>query len=98
VSSLIVLHLGLGLASPQARAQIVKPIKISGEGVGPLGLPLPGQPPRPHWAAGQATHLGDYYGIGEVETDSASFQHDWTITGEFGSGSPFVFSGANGDQ
>lgn len=98
VSSLVMLLVGLVLASPQTRAQVVKPFKISGEGVGPLGLPLPGQPPRPHWAAGQATQLGEYDGLGEVETDSASFQPEGTITGEFGSGSPFVFTGANGDH
>jgi hypothetical protein len=95
VSSLIVILVGVVLASPQAQAQVVKPFKISGEGVGPLALPLPGQPPRPHSATGQATHLGEYDGIGEVKTDSASFQPDGTIAGEFGSGSPFVFTGAN---
>src|SRR5262249_4380782 len=46
LAALVVL---LALACGGAQAQ-VKPFKISGAGVGPLGLPLPGQDPRPHWA------------------------------------------------
>ncbi len=87
----------LVVASPPARAQVVKPFKITGEGVGPEGLPLPGQPPRPHWIIGNATHLGRHYGEGTVQTDSANVEPDGRITGEFGSGSPFVFTAANGD-
>jgi hypothetical protein len=77
----------------------VKPFKITGEGVGPLGLPLPAQDPLPHWAVGEATGLGRYLGKGTVQTDTAV--PDWatgTISGEFGSGSPFVFTGADGDK
>jgi hypothetical protein len=85
------------LASNQALAQ-EKPFKITGTGVGPEGLPLPGDAPRPHWAIWTATHLGKYYGAGTVETDSANPPSNGTITGEFGSGSPFMFTGANGDQ
>jgi hypothetical protein len=85
--------------SPQTHAQVVKPFKITGEGVGPLGLPLPGQGPGFHNIIGQATHLGRHYGEGTVETDTAVFDPTTgLITGEFGSGSPFVFTGANGDQ
>jgi hypothetical protein len=98
VSSLLIVAGILAVASPQAQAQVTKPFKISGAGVGPVGLPLPDQDPRTHWAAGQATHLGAYCGAGEVETDSAELQPDGTIAGEFGSGSPFVFTGANGDE
>jgi hypothetical protein len=90
---------GLVLFSPAAPAQVVKPFKIVGAGQGPDGLPLPGQPPRSHWAVGTATHLGHYHGEGTVETDSANFDPSTgKIVGEFGSGSPFVFTGANGEK
>jgi hypothetical protein len=80
-----------------AQAQ-VKPFKVVGAGVGPVGLPLPGQDPRPHWAIGTATGLGKYYGEGSVETLTADFDPATGIfTGTFGSGSPFEFEGANGD-
>jgi hypothetical protein len=89
----------LALAPTQARAQVVKPFKITGEGVGPTGLPLPGQDPRPHWIVGEATHLGRHDGAGTVQTDSAVVDlAAGVITGEFGSGSPFVFKGANGER
>jgi len=65
--------------------------------IAPTGIPLPGQPPRPHWAIGGATTLGIYYGQGEVQTDTATFNADGTITGEFASPVPFVFAGAHGD-
>jgi hypothetical protein len=87
----------LTLASQAAEVQ-VKPFTITGEGVAPSGLPLPGQGARPHSIAGNATHLGLHTGEGTVQTDSASFNADGTITGEFGSGSPFIFTGANGDK
>ena len=45
-------------------------IKITGAGVGPSGLPLPGQNPRMHWIVGEATHLGHHYGEGTVRTDA----------------------------
>lgn len=82
-----------------AEAQVVKPFKISGYGVGPTGLPLPGQPPRPHWIDGEATHLGRHHGEGTVRTLTADVDFAaGVITGRFGSGQPFVFTGANGDQ
>lgn len=82
-----------------AQAQNVKPFKITGSGVGPSGLPLPGQPARPHWVVGEATHLGHHYGEGTVQTLSVDpVSPPGTITGRFGSGSPFVFTGANGDK
>lgn len=81
-----------------AQAQ-VKPFKIVGAGVGPTGLPLPGDSPRLHWAIGQATHLGRYRGEGTLQTDTAVFDlPNGRITGKFGSGSPFVFTAANGDK
>jgi hypothetical protein len=90
----------LALAPAPAGAQVVKPFKITGEGIGPLGLPLPGEKPREHWIVGEGTHLGRHYGEGTVQTDSADVDlAAGIITGEFGSGSsPFVFIGANGDR
>jgi hypothetical protein len=88
----------LAFASGNAQAQN-QAFKITGAGVGPSGLPLPGQDPRPHWIVGVATHLGLHYGEGTVQTDSAAFDpNTGKIAGEFGSGSPFVFRGANGDK
>jgi hypothetical protein len=97
IAASIVCTLALALAANRAEAQ-EKPFKITGGGAGPMGLPLPGEPGRPHWAVGTATHMGLYYGIGEVETDTADFHADGTITGTFGSPVPFVFTGANGDK
>jgi hypothetical protein len=76
-----------------------KDFKIIGAGNGPHGLPLPGQPARPHWAIGLATGLDFYFGQGTVQTDSAELdQNTGKIVGQFGSGSPFVFTGSNGDE
>jgi len=48
---------------------------------------------------GNATHLGRHTGEGTVKTDSAVFDPaTGRIIGEFGSGAPFVFTGANGDE
>ena len=88
----------LSMLSYDAQAQ-VKPFKISGDGVAPHGIPLPGQDARPHTAVGNATHLGNYHGAGSIQTDVGTlvFHGDGSITGEFGSFAPFVFTGANGD-
>ena len=89
----------LSFVTGEAQAQIVQPFKICGSGVGPAGLPLPGQPARPHWVVGTATHLGHHYGEGTVQTLSVDpVSPPGTITGRFGSGSPFVFTGANGEK
>jgi hypothetical protein len=94
----IVLAAVVSLACPAAHAQ-VEPFKIKGAGVGPFGLPLPGQDPRPHSIVGEATHLGRHTGIGTVQTDTAAFDPaTGKIVGEFGSGSPYVFTGADGDK
>ena len=86
---------GRGQRRPRAQE---KPFKITGAGVGPIGLPLPARIPRPHWAIGTATHLGKYYGEGSVETLSAAFDPATGVfTGTFQSGSAFEFEGANGD-
>ena len=81
-----------------AQAQ-VEAFKIRGAGVGPEALPFPGQDPRPHWIVGNGTHLGKHTGEGTIETDSVTpHPENGTITGEFGGGSPFVFTAANGDK
>jgi hypothetical protein len=89
--------LALLLAAGTAPAQ-EKPFTIVGAGVATSGLPLPGEAPRQHWSVGVATHLGLYHGDGTVKTDTAVPNPDGTITGEFGSGSPYVFTAANGDR
>jgi len=87
-----------GTLAVTAQAQ-VKPFKITGGGIAPTGLPLPGQEGRHHLSVGNATHLGKYTGDGTVATDSAEFDPETgTIKGEFGSGSPYTFVGANGDK
>ena len=88
------------MAPKQAEAQ-VKPFKITGGGTAPDGIPLPvidgGSGTAPHSAVGNANFLGKYSGEGEVETLTASFNSDGTVTGTFQSPVPFVFTGANGD-
>ncbi len=84
------------LTENQAQAQPTR-FAIVGAGYGPKGLPLPGQPPRPHFATGYATGLGTYHGMGEVQTDTATFHANGDITGLFGSPVAFRFVGANGD-
>lgn len=93
----VVYTLLLALGENPAHAQ-GNSFKIVGAGVGPQGLPLPGEPPRSHWAIGIGTDLGIYHGEGTVQTDTANVQPNGDITGQFGSGSPFVFTAANGDQ
>jgi hypothetical protein len=95
VSAVALLGLIAGASTP-AHAQ-VKPFKITGAGIGPHGLPLPGQPPRPHWAIGEATQLGRYYGEGSVQTLTAMPDGQGGFTGTFQSGVPFRFVAANGD-
>jgi hypothetical protein len=91
---------GSFLASGPVEAQVVKPFKIKGAGSGPTGIPLPGQEPRMHWAIGEGTHLGRYDGEGSVQTLNIEVFEPvigGKIAGQFGSGQPFVFRGANGD-
>lgn len=94
----------LGLAAllavlPGTVTAQTRPFAITGVGAGPQGLPLPGQDPRPHWIVGVATQLGLHIGEGTVRTDTAipDFENG-RITGQFGSGSPFVFKGLGGDK
>ena len=53
----------LALGGSRADAQ-VKPFKVTGAGFATEGLPLNPLTPGPHWAVGQATELGRYYGEG----------------------------------
>lgn len=86
----------LALAQGRAEAQTV-PFQITGGGVAPDGLPLPGEPPRSHWSVGEATGLGAYNGDGLIETDTATPNPNGTITGTFGSAGPYLFTDADGD-
>ena len=87
----------VGRGEPGGAAQ-EKPFQIYGTGEGPQGLPLPGEPARPHWAVGKGSFLGHYHGAGSVESVSAVPQSDGDITGGFHSGEPFVFVGEDGDK
>jgi hypothetical protein len=99
VIPLAALIAAFALTSAAASAQVVKPFKIKGSGIAPMGLPLPGQAPRPHGIVGEATQLGRHTGEGTVETDTVAFDPTTgKFVGQFGSGSPFVFVGANGEQ
>jgi hypothetical protein len=84
------------LAEGRAEAQ-AEHFKITGGGIAPTGLPLPGEAPRSHWSVGRATGLGEYSGEGYVETETATFNADGTITGTFGSAGPYLFTAADGD-
>ena len=86
-------------ATSDSQAQVSKAFRITGSGIIPEGVPLPGEPPRAHWIAGNATHLGKHTGNGSVQIANADFS-DFPncITGNFGSGVPFEFVGANGNK
>lgn len=104
-SALLCAAFGIALLAADygsAQAQ-TKPFKISGSGTADFGLPLPGQDPRPHEIDdGLASHLGRYTGFGSVRTDTAlPVFEDGNLVGfegEFGSGEPFTFVAANGDE
>lgn len=75
-----------------------KPFAISGVGTGPQGLPLPGQPARPHNIVGVATHLGLHTGAGQVQTDTIDVfdLEAGIIAGKFHGN--FTFERKNGDK
>jgi hypothetical protein len=93
VSSLVALVVVFVVACPPAHAQ-VKPFKVTGGGIAPDGVPVTTGDPRPHWAVGHATELGNYYGQGMVQIDMFTSP----TTAEFSSAVPFVFIAANGDK
>jgi hypothetical protein len=99
-SILVMMSISLAWGLPTAHAQVSKPFAIIGEGSGPQGLPLPGQPAREHWAFGAASYLGQYFGDGTVQTLSAGAPDPATgvISGTFQSASPFVFAGVGANQ
>ena len=97
-------HLGRQLASliaiaaiiilaPPAEAQ-VKPFKITGGGIATEGLPLTPGIPGPHWAVGEATQLGRYYGEGAFTL----LNFTGPTTANFSSAIDFVMVGANKDK
>jgi hypothetical protein len=92
----VICTLTLALAQNRAEAQ-TEHFVIAGGGIGPNGLPLPGEAPRSHWSVGRGTSLGQYSGNGYVEIETATFNADGTITGQFGSAGPYLFTAANGD-
>jgi hypothetical protein len=85
------------LIAGTAAAQTV-PFAITGAGTGPEGLPLPGQPARPHNIVGLATHLGLHTGAGEVQpyTIDGIDPITGTITGKFKGN--FTFQKWNGSK
>ena len=85
------------LNQAQATSYVQAPLQNHGWGTAPDGIPLPGAGPAPHSAVGNANFLGKYSGEGEVETLTANFNADGTVTGTFHSPVPFMFTGANGD-
>jgi hypothetical protein len=82
----------LVVACNRAQAQ-AKPFKVKGGGVADY-VPFTLATPVFHWAVGEATFLGRYYGAGEVQLDAFTS----ATTAEFSSAVPFVFTAANGDQ
>jgi hypothetical protein len=92
VACLAVCALALALAPSQAQAQ-VKPFKITGAGIVDY-VPLVPNVPVYHFAIGEATELGRYYGAGEVQL----LEFTSATTANFDSAVPFVFVAANGDQ
>jgi hypothetical protein len=84
-----------GAAQAQSKA-----FKITGSGSSATGLPLPGQPDATHTITGNATHLGLHTGSGDVHVEAVTSIDPVTgvIGGIFGSGTPYVFTAANGDK
>jgi hypothetical protein len=80
-----------------AVAQTV-PFAIAGAGQGPEGLPLPGQPARPHNIVGLAPFLGLHTGLGAVQVDTIDSidLEAGVITGKFQG--DFTFRKRNGHR
>lgn len=103
-NGLVAWAIGALLLSSAALAQAPRPFRISGGGAAPNGLQtVPGtENARPHWAIGQATHLGRHIGSGTLKLDTVEpvFVGNQLVgfQGKFGSARPFVFNAANGDK
>ena len=81
------------LTCQRAEAQVV-PFKVKGGGFATKGLALTPGVPSPHWAIGEATGLGRYFGAGNVQLLGFTSP----TTANFSSYGPFIFVGANGDH
>jgi len=71
----------------------VKPFKVTGAGIVDY-VPLTPGVPVYHFAIGEATELGKYFGEGQVQLEFFT----GPTTAAFSSASPFVFAAANGDK
>jgi hypothetical protein len=83
----------LACSQGPARAQVVKPFKITGGGPVPDGLSLIPGVPAAHYATGQATELGRYSCVGMFTL----LQFTGQFTAEFSSKPYCIFTAANGD-
>jgi len=81
------------LACARAEAQ-VKPLRITGGGNAPVGLPLVPLTPAAHDATGVATELGMYRGAGLFQL----LNYTGPLSAQFSSAPDFTFVGANGDK
>jgi hypothetical protein len=93
VASVVVLAVGFPLASAPAKAQVVKPFKVTGGGTAEF-IPIVPLVPAGHDATGQATELGRYSGAGAFQI----LAFTGPATANFDSAVPFVFTAANGDN
>jgi hypothetical protein len=94
--SLFAFALVLAFAHGPAEAQVVKPFKVTGGGFVPQGIFLTPGKPAFHWATGQATELGSYYGEGFFTLLTPP--NLMTLTADFSSAPDFTFTAANGDN
>jgi hypothetical protein len=92
-NALLVFAFASALGLSQASAQ-VKPFKISGGGVAPLGLSLIPGVPAPHVSTGQATELGNHTGAGFFTI----IDFTGPLTATFSSAPTYTFTAANGDK
>lgn len=83
--------LAIASACNPIHARVTK-FEVNGGGVVEY-IPLPGDQ-AVHWAVGNATHLGEYYGVGIVRPEMFTSP----ATASFSSAVPFVFVGADGDR
>lgn len=87
----------LVVSAAPADAQVARPFKITGGGVAPEGLALPGDVTT-HLIRGGATHLGRHRGRGSFVIGPPVPTSETTLGGTFGSDGPCVFVAANGDK